>query len=397
MSTESVQLRSTSAASNSPQTQPQGGSAASTAGECGADGAGQTPAQGSGSGRSSSAPARGKPHGPADGSAATGDCADSKTAAAGAGHGAERPGKPAARAPRPHGSFSQALALSLAASGQGGKATADAHGGRGASKHATHMQAKDGKSDPVTTALTLLNHALSGAPSMGSGATAGAGTVCAKAQHTQGSDTPAPKALATLAKGIEHSAQTSTSGAAVQDLKGSGAPTAAAGASPASTPAAVNSPQTGLAAHSPAPAHAAAHPQGALSAPIGTRAWTDELGSQLTWMSHQGIQSATLQLSPEHLGPLQVSISVHHGQASVWFGAAHADTRQALEQALPQLRQMLSGQGLTLTDSGVSRESPRGQAQRKAAVGQIGPVAGDCAGAVSEPGSVRIGLVDAYV
>src|SRR6202012_6018645 len=93
----------------------------------------------------------------------------------------------------------------------------------------------------------------------------------------------------------------------------------------------------------------------------GTGAWHEELGTQLTWMSNQGIETGSLKVSPEHLGPVEVQISVQNGDASVWFGANHADTRAALEQALPHLRQMFANQGLSLTDSGVSREPPRNQ------------------------------------
>jgi flagellar hook-length control protein FliK len=142
--------------------------------------------------------------------------------------------------------------------------------------------------------------------------------------------------------------------------------------------------------------HAAASPAARLSAPVGTDGWTEELGARLTWMTHQGVQSATLQLSPEHLGPLQVSISVQHGEASVWFGAAHPDTRQALEQAMPQLRQMLSGQGLTLTDSGVSRDPPREQAPRKASEPPAGAGAEASSAALSGPSRAPLGMVDAY-
>ena len=102
-----------------------------------------------------------------------------------------------------------------------------------------------------------------------------------------------------------------------------------------------------------------------VSSPVGSNAWTDELGTKVTWMAHQGIESASLQLSPEHLGPLQVTISVRDGQASVWFGAAQPDTRSALQQSLPQLRELFASQGITLADAGVSRESPRGQHQQR--------------------------------
>lgn len=137
-----------------------------------------------------------------------------------------------------------------------------------------------------------------------------------------------------------------------------------------------------------------------LAAQVGTSAWTDELGTRLTWMAHQGIESASLQLSPEHLGPVQVSISVRDGQASVWFGATQPDTRAALQQSLPQLRQLFAGQGLTLADAGVSRESPRGQ-DRQSASRPTAPAAAIAATRPESPDSpaaaTGLGLLDTYV
>jgi len=137
-----------------------------------------------------------------------------------------------------------------------------------------------------------------------------------------------------------------------------------------------------------------------VGSPVGSNAWADELGTKVTWMAHQGIGTASLQLSPEHLGPLQVTISVRDGQASVWFGAAQPDTRAALQQSLPQLRQLFASQGLTLADAGVSRESPRGQDRQRPT--RTGPsISGVSAvslesssGSTSLPGG--LGLVDTY-
>lgn len=98
-----------------------------------------------------------------------------------------------------------------------------------------------------------------------------------------------------------------------------------------------------------------------LQTPVGSQAWADELGGRLTLMTEQGKQTASLRLSPEHLGPLEVKISVTDDKATVWFGAAHADTRAALEQALPRLRELFLAQGMSLTDAGVFHESPREQ------------------------------------
>ena len=136
---------------------------------------------------------------------------------------------------------------------------------------------------------------------------------------------------------------------------------------------------------------------GDVRAPVGTAAFNDELGGKLTWMAHQGVESASLQLSPEHLGPLEVRISVQDGAASVWFGATHADTRAALEQALPHLREMFASQGLTLSDSGVSRESPRGQGQKAVAptIASINTVSAEQP-SVSSVSGRRLGLLDTY-
>ena len=99
-----------------------------------------------------------------------------------------------------------------------------------------------------------------------------------------------------------------------------------------------------------------------LHAPVGSPQWADELGTKLTWMVDGGQQSASLKLSPDNLGPLEIRISIGDDKsASVWFGAAHADTRAAIEHALPRLREMFATQGLSLGDTGVFHEPPRDQ------------------------------------
>ncbi len=142
--------------------------------------------------------------------------------------------------------------------------------------------------------------------------------------------------------------------------------------------------------HTPAPANT-----GELKSTLGSSAWSDELGGQLTWMAQNGLQTGSLRVTPEHLGPVEVQITVRNGDASVWFGASHPDTRAALEQALPRLRALFASQGMTLTDSGVSRESPRNPARSPSTQG-IAAVS--AAGSLSEPVAVRVslGLVDTY-
>jgi flagellar hook-length control protein FliK len=136
---------------------------------------------------------------------------------------------------------------------------------------------------------------------------------------------------------------------------------------------------------------------GDLKSPVGSSAWDDELGTQLTWMTQKGLETGSLRVSPDHLGPVEVNISVHNGDASVWFGATHPDTRAALEQALPRLREMFASQGMNLTDSGVSREAPRNQS-RSTPSQSVSGVSAVGSSDVSTSAAVRmsLGLVDTY-
>lgn len=131
--------------------------------------------------------------------------------------------------------------------------------------------------------------------------------------------------------------------------------------------------------------------------PVGNAQWADEIGSRMTMMVEQGKHTASLRLSPEHLGPLEVRITVNGDQASVQFGAAHADTRNAIENALPRLREMFAAQGMTLSDANVSREPPRQQNQASqsgsSSSGSLGSEDGSTAVSAAQ---VRLGLFDAY-
>lgn len=134
-----------------------------------------------------------------------------------------------------------------------------------------------------------------------------------------------------------------------------------------------------------------------VNVPVGNAQWADEIGSRMTMMVEQGKHTASLRLSPEHLGPLEVRITMNGDQASVQFGAANVDTRNAIENALPRLREMFASQGLSLSDANVSREPPRQQNQApqsgSSSSGGLGSDDGSTSVAAAQ---VRLGLFDAY-
>ncbi len=103
----------------------------------------------------------------------------------------------------------------------------------------------------------------------------------------------------------------------------------------------------------------AARPTAILHAHPGTHAWSQELAGHIAWIARDDLQSASMRLTPEHLGPLDVRISVKDGDATVSFAASHADTRAALEQAMPRLRELLAAEGLTLAGASVSEHTSR--------------------------------------
>lgn len=118
---------------------------------------------------------------------------------------------------------------------------------------------------------------------------------------------------------------------------------------------------TALAATAPATVAASAPEMAKAVAPattlysrVGTAAWDQQLGQKVIFMAAGGEQSATMELNPPDLGPLQVVLSVSKDQATAAFTSAAPEVRQALEAALPKLREMMGEAGIQLGNATVS-------------------------------------------
>ena len=95
---------------------------------------------------------------------------------------------------------------------------------------------------------------------------------------------------------------------------------------------------------------------------VGAPGWDGALGQKVVWLVNQRHQTAEMQLNPPNLGPLEVKITIANDQASALFVSHHAAVRDAIEAALPRLREMLAESGITLGNAQVSAESyPREQ------------------------------------
>jgi flagellar hook-length control protein FliK len=94
-----------------------------------------------------------------------------------------------------------------------------------------------------------------------------------------------------------------------------------------------------------------------LDVPLHQADWDRALGERIQWLMGRRIQGAQIKLNPAHLGPLEVRIQIQNDQASIQFVSTHAAVREALEAALPRLRDMFDSAGVGLLNVDVSGES----------------------------------------
>jgi len=114
-----------------------------------------------------------------------------------------------------------------------------------------------------------------------------------------------------------------------------------------------------------------------INVPLNQAGWDQALGERIQWMVGQGLQRANIKLNPANLGPMEVRIQIQNDQASVQFTSAHGVVRDALEAAMPRLRDMFDNSGVELTDVDVAGQSFAEQQQ----------AAGDGQGAAAGGGS----------
>jgi flagellar hook-length control protein FliK len=67
------------------------------------------------------------------------------------------------------------------------------------------------------------------------------------------------------------------------------------------------------------------------------------------------VQSASVRIRPPNLGPLNIHLSIQNDQASVSFTAQHGIVKEALEAAIPRLREMFAESGIDLANVDVSQ------------------------------------------
>lgn len=95
--------------------------------------------------------------------------------------------------------------------------------------------------------------------------------------------------------------------------------------------------------------------------PVRAPGWEAEFSQKVVWMAGRDTQSAQLMLNPPQLGPVEVRLTMSGGEAGAQFFSPHQNVREAIESAMPRLRDMMAEAGLSLGQTSVSSESFRDQ------------------------------------
>ena len=125
-------------------------------------------------------------------------------------------------------------------------------------------------------------------------------------------------------------------------LSKSHAPNFAAGASAASAP--VTTTQV-MSAGAPQTNH--------IDLTLRDAGWSNAFASRVVWQVSEGIQHAQLHLNPPQLGPVEVRLQLSNDRTNVHFYVHDVGIKDAVQDALPRLREMLMESGMSLGDASV--------------------------------------------
>lgn len=141
--------------------------------------------------------------------------------------------------------------------------------------------------------------------------------------------------------------------------------------------------------------------QVALEAPVRSQAFPVEFSEKIVWLAGRQSQWAEMSLNPPQLGAVEVRLSLSGGEAGVQFFSPHPAVRDAIEAALPRLRELMAQAGLALGNAQVREEAfaRRESGGSNQASGNRIPESPSFPASSIVMGAARagIGLVDLYV
>jgi hypothetical protein len=104
-----------------------------------------------------------------------------------------------------------------------------------------------------------------------------------------------------------------------------------------------------------------------MTSSLGEPSWDSEFVGRVNMVIKGGIQEARIQLSPPEMGRLEIKVTTDSDTAKVMFSVDNVAARDAIEQAIPRLRELLEQGGLQLSHAGVSDHSESQQGRSEVA------------------------------
>lgn len=94
-----------------------------------------------------------------------------------------------------------------------------------------------------------------------------------------------------------------------------------------------------------------------------TKEMTNLVVNKLEFVKLQGVTEARISLYPEHLGQVDIKITMQNGQLVAQFMTRNSDARELIDQQMSQLRAALQGQGLQVEKLEVTQSSQSSSSQ----------------------------------
>lgn len=88
-------------------------------------------------------------------------------------------------------------------------------------------------------------------------------------------------------------------------------------------------------------------------ASLQSPAFPEEAAQRLTWLVKNGVESASLRVTPPDMGPIEIRIRLTQDEATIAFAVTQPESGRAIEDAMPRLREMLSESGISLGHTSV--------------------------------------------
>lgn len=134
----------------------------------------------------------------------------------------------------------------------------------------------------------------------------------------------------------------------------------------------------------------------ALQLPLRASGWDTELAQRVVWMAGRQAQWAEITVNPPNLGSIEVHLSLRGNDVNAYFYSPHAVVREAIDESLGRLRDMLGAAGIQLGQAQVGRESLT-ERQTSGFLPASGALGAARTGVDEGPVNVRRGLVDLYI